>query len=231
MLPILGIIGGVSYHSTIHYYKRINEAYGKAKGGHSSAPIMIDSLDFSIVERCRLAGKWQELANSVLSAALRLERVGCQAIMVASNTLHKFAPLLESRLGIPLLHIGDGIAFELNQRQKQKVLLLGTKLTMDEPFLRQRVESKFEGSILCPDPEEKLELSRIIYEELTQGMIKESSKAFYEAICSKYQELGVDGILMSCTEIGLLIPADEDRFLDSLEAHVSAGVEFLLVSE
>ena len=231
MEKLLGIVGGVSYYSTLDYYKSVNEGYAKAKGEHASAPIMIYSLDFSIVLECQRLGDWSRLEKSVRKATEALVGSGCSAIMLASNTLHKFAPSLENDLKIPVLHIGEAIGQGLVDRKKKRPLLLGTRLTMSEPFLRQRIEASSGCEVVTPDREEKALINKIIMNELSKGIIKDQSRSDMQKLCDKYGSQGVDSFLLACTEIGMLIQGDEDSYLDSLALHADAGVNHLLMTK
>ena len=231
MEKLLGIVGGVSYYSTLDYYKSVNEGYAKAKGEHASAPVMIYSLDFSIVLQCQRSGDWSSLEKSVRKATDALAGAGCSAVMLASNTLHKFASSLENSLGIPVLHIGEAIGHSLIARNKKKPLLLGTKLTMSEPFLKQRIELSSGCEVITPDKDEKAIVNNIIMSELSRGIIRDESRSKMQQLCDKYGRQGADSFLLACTEIGMLLQGDEDSYLDSLALHADAGVKHLLMAE
>ncbi|WP_263261610.1 aspartate/glutamate racemase family protein [Pseudomonas sp. RIT-PI-S] len=226
----LGIIGGMSWESTATYYRLLNEGARERLGGLHSAPLLLHSVNFAQVAAMQKAGEWEAAGALLAEVAQGLERAGAGALLLATNTMHKVAASIQSAVRIPLLHIGDAVGGQLQARGVTKAALLGTRFTMREPFYRERLAERFGVQVLLPDDGEMDEIDRIIFAELCRGEIRPESRAFYLGCLAKLQGAGAEAAILGCTEIGLLVTADATSLplVDSTEAHVQAGLEWLL---
>lgn len=203
-MKTIGLIGGMSWESTVTYYQIINETVKKRLGGLHSAKILLYSVDFFEIEKCQADGDWDRSAEILADASINLEQAGADFIVICTNTMHKVVPQIQARITIPILHIADATALALKQSQVKKVLLLGTKYTMTQTFYKQRLlDAGFEVTV--PDAEEIEEVNRVIYEELCLGRIERASQQFYLDVIAKYADEGAEGVILGCTEIGLLV--------------------------
>lgn len=203
-MKTIGLIGGMSWESTLTYYQVINEEIKKVLKGFHSAKIVLYSVDFAEIETCQAQGDWKKSAQILLQAAQSLEKAGADFIVICTNTMHKVVPMMEEHLQIPIVHIADATADVLFSEGIRKVALLGTKYTMTQDFYKNKLMEK--GlEVLIPDAEEVEEVNRIIYEELCLGEIKDSSRVFYQKVIQRLKEAGAQGVILGCTEIGLLI--------------------------
>jgi len=200
----IGLIGGMSWESTIPYYRHVNTVVKQRLGGLHSARVILYSVDFQDIEQLQRRGDWQAAAALLSAAARSLETAGADFLVLCTNTMHKVAPAIEAAVGIPLLHIADPTAAAIKRAGFTKVGLLGTRLTMDEPFMKERLSR--EGlQILTPERSDRGSVDRIIYEELCQGVLAEASRAQYRSIIGRLVERGAQAIILGCTEISLLI--------------------------
>ncbi|MDL2250739.1 aspartate racemase [Lachnospiraceae bacterium PF1-21] len=206
-MKTIGLIGGMSWESTLTYYQTINEEVKEALGGLYSAKLLLYSVDFHEIEECQASGDWGKSAEILADAATRLEGAGADFIVICTNTMHKVVPEIQARIQIPILHIADATAKVLKEDQIQKVLLLGTKYTMTEVFYKERLQ-KAGFEVLIPGEEEIEEINRVIYEELCLGQIREESAAYFLQVIEEYTARGAGGVILGCTEIGLLIKPD-----------------------
>lgn len=203
-MKIIGLLGGMSWESTVTYYQLINEAVKEKLGGLHSAKILLYSVDFQEIEACQAAGDWERSAEILADGAKRLQAAGADFLVICTNTMHKVAPQIESQIQIPILHIAEATAEELNSKRIKKAALLGTKYTMQQDFYKQKL--KLQGiEVLIPEEEDMELVNRVIYEELCLGIIREESRKEYARIMQKLIEEGAEGIILGCTEIGLLI--------------------------
>jgi aspartate racemase len=200
----IGLIGGMSWESTIPYYRHINTVIKQRLGGLHSARVILYSVDFHDIEQLQRAGDW-ESAGTMLSAAARaLETAGADFLVLCTNTMHKVAPAIEAAVRIPLLHIADPTAAEIKRAGFSKVGLLGTRFTMEESFIKDRL-SRHGLQILTPGRIDRETIDRIIYEELCQGILVEESRAHYRGIIGSLVAMGAQAIILGCTEVSLLI--------------------------
>jgi aspartate racemase len=200
----IGLIGGMSWESTIPYYRHVNTVVKQRLGGLHSARVILYSVDFQDIEQLQRRGDWQAAAALLSAAARSLETAGADFLVLCTNTMHKVAPAIEAAVGIPLLHIADPTAAAIKRAGFTKVGLLGTRFTMDEPFMKERLSR--EGlQILTPERSDRGSVDRIIYEELCQGVLAEASRAQYRSIIGRLVERGAQAIILGCTEISLLI--------------------------
>jgi aspartate racemase len=200
----IGLIGGMSWESTIPYYRHINTVVKQRLGGLHSARVILYSVDFHDIEQLQRAGDWQAAGALLSTAARALETAGADFLVLCTNTMHKVAPAIEAAVRIPLLHIADPTAAEIKRAGFTQVGLLGTRFTMDEAFMKERL-SRDGLQILTPARRDRESVDRIIYEELCQGLLAEASRAQYRSIIARLVERGAQAIILGCTEISLLI--------------------------
>ena len=203
-MKTIGIIGGMSWESTVTYYQIMNETVKQELGGLHSAKILLYSVDFSEIERCQVEGDWEKSGDILASAAESLEQAGADFLVIATNTMHKVAPQIQMRIHIPIVHIAEVTAEELKQNHITTVALLGTKYTMTQDFYKDKLENA--GiTVLIPHEQEIEVVNSIIYDELCLGSILETSKERYLQIINGLKDRGAQGVILGCTEIGLLI--------------------------
>lgn len=207
-MKTIGIIGGMSWESTVTYYQIMNETVKKELGGLHSAKILLYSVDFSEIERCQAEGDWEKSGDILASAAESLEKAGADFLVIATNTMHKVAPQIQMRIHIPIVHIAEVTAEELKQNHITTVALLGTKYTMTQDFYKDKLENA--GiTVLIPHEQEIEVVNSIIYDELCLGSILETSKERYLQIINGLKKRGAQGVILGCTEIGLLIKQED----------------------
>ena len=225
----LGIIGGMSWESTQSYYRLINQGIKERLGGLHSADILLHSIDLAPIATLQAQGKWDELGDIMVSSGQRLQAGGADGILIATNTMHKVAEQVQAATTLPLIHIADVTADAIKQQGLTKVALMGTQFTMTEEFYKQRLISA--GlQVLIPDTEARKEVHRIIYEELCQGQLLDSSRQYYRQVIQDLVAQGADGVILGCTEIGLLISQADSPIpvFDTTAIHAAAAVDFLL---
>ena len=203
-MKTIGMLGGMSWESTVTYYQVINETVKERLGGFHSAKCLLYSVDFHELEECLSTSNWESCAGILTDAALRLEKGGADFIVICTNTMHKFAGDIQEKISIPILHIADVTAGELKKNHIGKAALLGTRYTMEQDFYRNRLEENGLG-VLIPEKEERERINAIIFEELCLGTIREESRREYLKIIDNLMKKGAQGIILGCTEIGLLI--------------------------
>lgn len=203
-MKTIGLLGGMSFESTMTYYQIINRTINQQLGGLHSAKIVLYSVDFQEIEACQATGNWQKSADILIDAALRLKKAGADYLVICTNTMHKVAPQIEQAVGLPLLHIAQVTAEALKKSKIERVALLGTRYTMEQDFYKDIIiEAGIE--VLIPDQEDRQQVNQIIYDELCHGVIKPQSKEIYLAIIDKLVSQGAQAVILGCTEIGLLI--------------------------
>lgn len=203
-MKTIGLIGGMSWESTVTYYQLINEAVKDRLGGLHSAKVLLYSVDFFEVEALMSRGEWDKAADILGGVAERLERAGADIILICTNTLHKVAPKVQSRICVPLVHIAEAAAEELRAKAITRVGLLGTKYTMTQAFYRDKLES-CGLTVIIPESEDIELVNRVIFEELCLGVVKPESKAEYLRVIRDMQLRGAEAILLGCTELGLIV--------------------------
>lgn len=204
-MKTIGLIGGMSWESSLEYYRIINETTKQKLGGLHSAKSILYSVDFEEIERLQHQGKWDELTQIMIRAAESLERAGAELVVLCTNTMLKMADDVQASIGIPLLHIADATAKQVQLQNLHTVGLLGTKFTMEQDFYRDRLTEKFGLKVLIPADNERDIVHRVIYDELCLGQIKESSRIGYIQIIDNLVQRGAEGIILGCTEIPLLV--------------------------
>ena len=203
-MKTIGLLGGMSWESTVTYYRIINETVKEELGGLHSARIVLYSVDFAEIERFQADGEWARSAETLGAAAQSLEKAGADFFALCTNTMHKVAPEIQTGVKIPLLHIADATAEELRKRGVSRVALLGTKYTMTQDFYRDRIAAA--GiEVLIPGERDVERVNRIFYEELCLGIVSESSRREYVQIIAQLGEAGAEGVILGCPEIGLLV--------------------------
>lgn len=229
-MKTLGLIGGMSWESTVPYYQLINEGIKQRLGGLHSAKLVLYSVDFHDIEVCQASGDWDKAGQMLADAALSLKKAGAEGIVLCTNTMHKVAGPIIQQSGLPFLHIVDGTARAIQQQKMSRIALLGTRYTMEQDFYRGRLASEYGIETLVPEAAERQEVNRIIFEELCLGVFTDASKARYQQIIAGLVEQGAEGIIFGCTEIGLLLRPEECPIpvFDTTAIHASAAVEFML---
>jgi aspartate racemase len=229
-MKTIGLIGGMSWESSLEYYRIINEEIHSRLGGVHSAKCLMLSVDFAEIEEQQRLGRWAEATQLMVDAARALERGGADFVVICTNTMHKMADDVQQAIHIPLLHIADAAAAEIQVRGFKKVGLLGTRFTMEESFYKDRLVEKFGLQVVIPNESDREIVHRVIYDELVVGRIVPASKAEYLRIIAGLQAQGCEGIILGCTEIGLLVKqADCDLPLfDTTLLHAKAAVDYAL---
>lgn len=228
-MKTIGIIGGMSWESSLLYYRLINEAVRKRLGGLHSAELLMFSVDFAPIEQLQHAGDWNGAADILIDAARRLEAGGADFFLIATNTMHQVAEAVEAAVGIPLLHIADATADVLLEQRLRRVGLLGTAFTMELDFYRGRLEQR--GiEVVIPEMHDRQMVHDIIYQELCRGSIDDDSRDVYLAIIDRLREQNIDGVILGCTEIGLLLkPQHTDmRLFDTTAIHAARALDYAL---
>ncbi len=207
-MKTIGLLGGMSWESTALYYKLINEKIKEIKGGLHSAKILLYSVDFAEIEECQAKNDWDRSFKILSKAALNLEKAGADFLLICTNTMHKVAPEIQELLSIPLIHIAEETAKEIQACGLDKTALLGTKYTMQEDFYKEKlIESGLE--VLIPNNEDIEIVNSIIYKELCLGIVSQESREKYKEIIKKLEEKGAQGLILGCTEIGLLVREED----------------------
>lgn len=226
----IGLIGGMSWESSIEYYRIINQQVREALGGVHSARSVMVSVDFGEIEKLQADGEWEEATLILVQCAKEVEGAGADFFLICTNTMHLMAEEVQAAVEIPLLHIADATARTVKQSGITRIGLLGTRFTMEKDFYRGRLEAIHGLQVVIPDEAGRDLVHQVIYQELVQGMIHKESREGYLEVIDNLVESGAEGIILGCTEIGLLIKED-DLFLpifDTMEIHALAAVEAAL---
>ena len=232
-MTTIGLIGGMSWESTAVYYRLLNEGVRARRGGLHSADVLLHSLDFSPIAEMQAKGEWDDAGDVLADSARRLERAGADCIVLCTNTMHKLAERITSATRVPFLHLADVTARAIRASAARKPLLLATRFTMEQAFYRDRLAAHGVEAIV-PGEAGRTDVHRIIYEELCRGEIRPGSKARYLAIIADaVASQGADGVILGCTEIGLLISQGDTALpaFDTTALHVAAALDFALDSE
>jgi aspartate racemase len=229
-MKTIGMIGGMSWESTLEYYRILNETVKARAGGLHSAKILMYSVDFAEVEQMQHQGRWNEAATLLVAAARRLEAGGADFIILCTNTMHKAAAELEQSVRIPFLHIADPTGAAIRAKGLSKIALLATRFTMEEDFYKARLRERFQLEVLTPGDEERAMIHRVIYEELCLGKILPASKARYLEAIQRLTDRGAEGVILGCTEICLLVhPKDVAvPVFDTTSLHAVAAAEYAI---
>ena len=230
-MKTIGLIGGMSWESSLEYYRIINEAVKARLGGFHSAKCLMYSVDFAEIEILQREGRWRESADMLAAAAQGLEKGGADFLVICTNTMHKVVDDIQPQIHIPILHIADATAQSIQARGLGCVALLGTRFTMEQDFYKGRLTQKFGLDVLVPDAEDCQEIHRVIYDELCLGKIEPASRARFVGVIEQLVQSGAEGIILGCTEIGLLVHDQDSRvpLFDTARIHAQAAVELALV--
>ncbi|MEM9565293.1 MAG: aspartate/glutamate racemase family protein [Actinomycetota bacterium] len=227
----IGLLGGMSWESSIKYERLINTETRRRRGGTASADLIIRSYDFAAIEEAQAAGRWEELGDLLATDAQQLERAGADLVVLCTNTMHKVADRIEAAIGVPFLHLGDATARAVNEAGVSTVGLLGTRYTMEHDFYRGRLEAN--GlTVLVPDEPDRTTVHDVIYHELVRGVIDETSRRAYLDVIERLIGRGADGVIAGCTEIELLLGADDVRvpWFPTTRLHAMAAVDAALTA-
>lgn len=229
-MKTIGLLGGMSWESTIPYYRLINEGVKQRLGGLHSAKILLHSVDFQEIEACQSSGEWDKAGEILAAAAHGLVQAGAEGIVLCTNTMHKVAAPIEARCGVPFLHIAAATGRAIARQGLRKVALLGTRYTMEQDFYRGRLAEEFGLEILTPEADDRAAINRIIFDELCLGSFSEPSRQVYLQIIDKLAEQGAEGVIFGCTEIGLLVPVERCPLpvFDTASLHAADAVDFML---
>lgn len=229
-MKTIGLLGGMSWESTIPYYRLINEGIKHRLGGLHSASLLLHSVDFHEIEACQASGEWDKAGEMLAQAALGLERAGAEGILLCTNTMHKVAGHIEARCALPFLHIADATGRAIQAAGMKRVALLGTRYTMEQDFYRGRLSAQFGIESLIPDDADRARINQIIFDELCLGTFSEVSRNFYIEVIEKLAKEGAEGVIFGCTEIGLLVPVAQSPIavFDTAAIHAADAVEFML---
>lgn len=230
-MKTIGMIGGMSWESSVEYYRLTNRAVQQRLGGVHSAKSVLVSVDFAEVEALQRQGDWEAATKMMIAAARQVQAGGADFLLICTNTMHKMAEEVQAAVEIPLLHIADATAEKVKADGLQRVGLLGTRFTMEQDFYRGRLVERHGLEVLIPGEAEREVVHRVIYDELVKGVIRAESKAAYVGIIEKLVAAGAQGIILGCTEIGLLVkPADSPAPLfDTTLIHALAAVDYALL--
>ena len=226
----IGLLGGMSWESTAEYYRLLNRGVADRLGGLHSARLVMHSVDFAEVAAMQQAGDWQAAGALLADAAAGLERVGAAAIVLATNTMHQVAADIEAAITVPLIHIVDPTGEALVRRGVRRAGLLGTRYTMELPFWRERLRTRYGIDLEVPGEPDRALVHRVIFDELCRGRVEASSRAEYVAVVGRLRDAGAEAVIFGCTEIGLLLRPDDVTLpaFDTTALHAAAAVAFSL---
>ncbi len=221
----IGLIGGMSWYSTVEYYRVINELVQQRRGGHSSAKVALQSLDFAEVRDCQLRGDWDRAGRLLADAGRRCEAAGADLVLICTNLMHRVADDVQAAVDIPLLHIADAIADRAQERGWSRLGVLGARWVMEEDFYVGRLV-RAGITVDVPTAAERREVDRVIFEELTVGRVEESSRRRYAETIGRLRDAGSEAVVLGCTEIELLVRPEDSALplLDSMRTHAEAAV-------
>jgi aspartate racemase len=229
-MKLIGLIGGLSWESTAEYYRIINRGAQARLGGAHSARSLIYSFDFGEIEALQHDGKWDAAGAAMVDAATRLERGGADFLVICSNTMHRMASAIETTATIPLLHIADPTGAAIVAAGFTRIGLLGTAFTMEQPFYRDRLTTRFGLDVIVPDTADRAIVHDIIYQELVKGIVRGESRAQYRAVIARLIAGGAEAIILGCTEIMLLVGAEDSAvpLFDTTTLHAQAALAHAL---
>lgn len=226
----IGLIGGMSWESSIEYYRIINQKVREELGGTHSAKCVMVSVDFAEIEILQHEGRWQEATQLLIDAAIHLEAAGADFIVLCTNTMHKMAEDIQKNTSIPFLHIADATAQKVKSSGISTIGLLGTRFTMEEDFYKGRLSRNFGLKVVVPEENDRNKIHHVIYDELVKGVIRPESKREFLKVIDKLIAAGAHGVILGCTEIGLLVKEGDCRVpvFDTTRIHAEASVVFAL---
>lgn len=225
-MKTIGLIGGITWQSTVEYYRIINHETKKILGGSHSARILMYSFDWQEIDSLRNSGNFDKVGPRMAEEALNLEQAGAGVILLCANTAHRFVDVVRNNISVPLIHIADAAGKEIRKKGLKKVLLLGTKYTMQERYISDKLEQEYDTEVVVPAEKDLLEVSRIIFEELVDERIVESSGDWLLELIRKTP--GIDGVILGCTELPLIIKPENTSLplIDTTFLHAKAAVDF-----
>ena len=231
-MKTIGLIGGMSWESSLEYYRILNETVRTRLGGLHSAKCVMVSVDFAEIETLQHTGHWEKAGQILAEAASSLERAGADCVVLCTNTMHKLAGAIQAAVSIPFLHIADATALRVQASGLRKIGLLGTRFTMEEDFYKARLTANFGLEVLIPGQTERQLVHDVIYQELCLGIIRSGSKASYREIIAELVRQGAQGIILGCTEIGLLVKPEDSPLplFDTTRIHAEAAVDCALAT-
>lgn len=229
-MKTIGLIGGMSWESTVIYYQLLNRLARDALGGLHSAQILMWSFDFGEIEALQARGDWDQATERMIGAARNIERGGADCVLICTNTMHKMADEVQNAVDIPLIHIADTTADALHKAKVERPLLLATRYTMEENFYKERLAARHGIIARIPGDEDRTLVHDVIYNELCQGVVSPASKAGYLEVVERARQSGADSVIFGCTEVGLLVAADDFEIpaFDTTELHARAAMAFAL---
>jgi len=232
-MKTIGMIGGMSWESSIEYYRIVNQTVREKLGGLHSAKSIMVSVEFAEIEALQHRDRWDELAAILIEAARSLERGGADFVIICTNTMHKLYDIVQNKIKIPMLNIADATAEKIKAQGIDKIALLGTRFTMEEDFYKGRLVDKYGLDVIIPSSAQREIVHRVIYDELCAGIIKPDSKQKYADIIQGLAVEGAGGVILGCTEIGLLVKQADSPvpLFDTTEIHARAAVYYALAGE
>jgi aspartate racemase len=232
-MKTMGLIGGMSWESTVPYYRIVNETVRARLGGLHSAKLVLYSVDFHEIELLQHSGAWDEAGRMLAQAARSLQAAGADFLVLCTNTMHKVADAIETAVNIPLFHIADPTAQEIKQAGLKKVGLLGTRFTMEQEFYRGRLRDQHHLDVLIPDAADRGIVHKVIYQEVCMGLVRDASRAEYRRVIQRLVAQGAQGVILGCTEISLLVgPSDSPvPIFDTTSIHARKAAEWALTEE
>jgi aspartate racemase len=230
ILKTIGLIGGMSWESTVDYYKILNQQVKAKLGEPHSAEIIMHSVDFAEIEKMQSAGKWDKLTKKMIGIAQQLEKAGAEMLLICANTMHQMAAEVQQAIEIPLLHIADAAAEKITADGFTKVGLLGTKYTMEGNFYKKRINENYQIEVIIPESEARDYIHQVIYQELVSGILKDESREQFKKIIEDLSHQGAEAVILGCTEIPLLIKDKDSSLpvLNTTELHAKKAVELAL---
>lgn len=232
-MKTIGLLGGMSWESTIPYYRQINQHIKQQLGGLHSAKIILYSVDFADIEALQRSGDWDRAGELLAEAAVKLQAAGADCLVLCTNTMHKVAAVIETAVTIPLLHIADATAEAIQLAGLKKVALLGTRFTMEQDFYKKRLTESYGLEVLVPDEESRALVHQVIYQELCLGLVKPDSRLQYQQIMADLVVQGAEAIILGCTEIALLVSAEDCAvpLFDTTFLHGQKAADYALEQE
>lgn len=229
-MKTIGLLGGMSWESTLYYYRMLNESVKQVLGGHHSAKIILNSVDFEPIKKLQHQQDWQGTADILCAAAQSVEKAGVDFLLICTNTMHKIAPQVQDAINIPLLHLADATAERLVESGVQKVGLLGTAFTMEQDFYKGRLQQNYGLDVLIPDAAGRSVVHEIIYQELCLGNVLDESRNQYLQIIDQLVEQGAEAVILGCTEIGMLVEQADTpvKLFDTTAIHAERAVALAL---
>jgi aspartate racemase len=226
-MKTIGLIGGMSWESTVHYYRIVNEAVRQRLGGLHSARLVLYSVDFDEIESLQRTDRWEDAGRTLGAAGRSLAAAGADFLVLCTNTMHKVAPAVEAAAGLPILHIADATAAAIEATGRRRVGLLGTRFTMEQEFYRERLARLHGLDVLVPGAADRATVHRVIYEELCRGEVSPASRAGFRRILDALVARGAEAVILGCTELSLLVGPDDASvpLFDTTEIHARAAAD------